>query len=67
MTHADATINHDVQARDIEVMFLEGKLCQTNRQLVQALDRNDRLVDRLAEARDQVTALRARPGRAPAR
>jgi proteasome-associated ATPase len=58
MKHADATTNYDVQARDIEVMFLEGKLGHANRQLVQALDRNDKLVDRLAEARDQITSLK---------
>jgi proteasome-associated ATPase len=58
MKHADATTNYDVQPRDLEVMFLEGKLCHANRQLVQALDRNDKLVDRLAEARDQITSLK---------
>jgi hypothetical protein len=32
-------------------MFLEGKLTQANRQLVQALDRNDTLAAGLAEGR----------------
>src|SRR5437899_176986 len=58
MKHVDATMNYDVQAQDLQVMFLEDKLCKANRQLVQALDRNDKLVDRLAEARDQITSLK---------
>ena len=58
MKHVDATTNYDDQARNLEVMLLEGKLGQASRQLVQALDRNERLVNRLAEARDQITSLK---------
>jgi proteasome-associated ATPase len=58
MKHVDATTHCDDQAPDLEVMFLEGKLGQANRQLVQALDRNEKLVNRLAEARDQITSLK---------
>jgi len=31
MKHVDATANRDVQLQDLEVIFLEGKLCQANR------------------------------------
>ena len=58
MKHVDATTNYDDQARNLEVMLLEGKLGQASRQLVQALDRNEKLVNRLAEARDQITSLK---------
>src|SRR5882724_2179635 len=58
MKHVDATTDYDDQARNLEVTFLEVKLGQANRQLVQALDRNERLVNRLAEARDQITSLK---------
>src|SRR5262245_9291412 len=58
MKHADGTINGDGHIRGLEVMFLESKLGQANRQLVQALERNEKLVDSLAEARDQIASLR---------
>src|SRR5882724_10468921 len=58
MKHVDATTDYDDQARNLEVTFLEVKLGQANRQLVQALDRNEKLVNRLAEARDQITSLK---------
>jgi proteasome-associated ATPase len=58
MNHVDSTTTYDVQRRNLEVMFLEGKLSHANRQLGQALDRNDQLVDRLAQAREQITALK---------
>jgi hypothetical protein len=58
MERVEVSTNYEDHARDLEVMFLEGKLGQVNRQLAQALDRNDKLVIRLAEARDQVTSLK---------
>jgi hypothetical protein len=51
MTRVDTAAHADVQLRDLEVMFLKGKLTQANRQLVQAFDRNDTLAAGLAERR----------------
>jgi len=56
MKHFDGAV--DVQAEDLEVMFLEGKLREANRQLVQAFDQNEKLVNALYEAREQITALK---------
>ena len=56
MKHFDGAV--DVQAEDLKVMFLEGKLREANRQLVQAFDQNEKLVNALYEAREQITALK---------
>jgi proteasome-associated ATPase len=56
MKHFDGAV--DVQAEDLEVMFLEGKLREANRQLVQAFNQNEKLVNALYEAREQITALK---------
>src|SRR2546422_11765256 len=41
-----------------EFMVLENKLREANRQLVQAFNQNEKLVNALYEARDQITALK---------
>src|SRR5947207_2714723 len=45
---------HDLQER----MVLENKLREANRQLVQAFNQNEKLVNALYEAREQITALK---------
>jgi proteasome-associated ATPase len=55
MKHFDGTT--DVQAEDLEVMFLEGKLREANGQLAEAFNQNEKLVNRLFEARDQIASL----------
>jgi len=54
MKHFDGTT--DVQ-EDLEVMFLEGKLREANGQLAEAFNQNEKLVNRLSEARDQIASL----------
>src|SRR2546429_245013 len=49
---------HDLQER----MVLADKLQEANRQLVQALNQNEKLVNALYEAREQITALEDRVG-----
>ena len=39
-------------------MILENKLREANRQLVQAFNQNEKLVNALYEAREQITALK---------
>ena len=41
-------------------MVLENKLREANRQLVQAFNQNEKLVNALYEAREQITSLRRR-------
>src|SRR5262245_49585890 len=41
-----------------ELMGLENKLREANRQLVQAFNQNEKLVNALYESREQITALR---------
>jgi proteasome-associated ATPase len=41
-----------------EVLVLENKLRETNRQLVQAFNQNEKLVNALYEAREQISSLR---------
>jgi proteasome-associated ATPase len=41
-----------------EFMVLEGKLREANRQLVQAFNQNEKLVNALYEAREQITSLK---------
>ncbi len=55
MKHFDGAT--DVQAEDLEVMFLEGKLREANGQLAEAFNQNEKLVNRLFEARDQIASL----------
>jgi proteasome-associated ATPase len=55
MKHFDGTT--DVRAEDLEVMFLEGKLREANGQLAEAFNQNEKLVNRLFEARDQIASL----------
>ncbi len=55
MKHFDGTT--DVQ-EDLEVMFLEGKLREANGQLAEAFNQNEKLVNRLSEAREQITSLK---------
>ena len=54
MKHFDGTT--DVQ-EDLEVMFVEGKLREANGQLAEAFNQNEKLVNRLSEARDQIASL----------
>jgi proteasome-associated ATPase len=58
MNHGDTMIGGDVELRDIDIMFLEGKLHAADRRLAQALDRNETLANSLTEARDQIASLR---------
>jgi proteasome-associated ATPase len=58
MTHAEAAINRDADLQRPEIMFLEGKLHAANHRLAQTLDRNEVLVKRLTEAREQIASLR---------
>src|SRR5258706_3299287 len=55
MKHFDGTT--DVQ-EDLEVMFVEGKLREANDQLAEAFNQNEKLVNRLSEAREQITSLK---------
>src|SRR6266404_7007886 len=55
MKHFDGTT--DVQ-EDLEVMFLEGKLREANGQLAEAFNQNEKLVNTLYEAREQITSLK---------
>ncbi len=56
MKHVDRTV--DIQVEDLEVMFLEGKLREANGQLAEAFNQNERLVNRLSEAREQIASLK---------
>src|SRR5467141_2029951 len=56
MKHVDRTV--DIQVEDLEVMFLEGKLREANGQLAEAFNQNEKLVNRLYEAREQITSLK---------
>src|SRR5712671_392776 len=56
MKHVDRTV--DIQVEDLEVMFLEGKLREANGQLAEAFNQNEKLVNRLSEAREQITSLK---------
>src|SRR6267142_2049987 len=55
MKHFDGTT--DVQ-EDLEVMFVEGKLREANGQLAEAFNQNEKLVNALYEAREQITSLK---------
>src|SRR6266851_7309065 len=55
MKHVDRTV--DIQVEDLEVMFLEGKLLEANGQLAEVFNQNEKLVNRLSEARDQIASL----------
>ena len=56
MKQVDRTV--DIQVEDLEVMFLEGKLREANGQLAEAFNQNEKLVNRLSEAREQITSLK---------
>ena len=56
MKQVDRTL--DIQVEDPEVMFLEGKLREANGQLAEAFNQNEKLVNRLSEAREQITSLK---------
>src|SRR5712671_5418102 len=56
MKHVDRTV--DIQVEDLEVMFLEGKLREANGQLAEAFNQNEKLVNTLAEAREQIASLK---------
>src|SRR5207245_1104747 len=56
MKHVDRTV--DMEVEDLEVMFLEGKLREANGQLAEAFNQNERLVNRLSEAREQIASLK---------
>ena len=56
MKHVDRTV--DIQVEDLEVMFLEGKLHEANGQLAEAFNQNEKLVNRLSEAREQIASLK---------
>src|SRR6266478_8036352 len=56
MKHVDRTV--DIQVEDLEVMFPEGKLREANGQLAEAFNQNERLVNRLSEAREQIASLK---------
>jgi len=56
MKHVDRTV--DIQVEDLEVMFLEGKLREANGQLAEAFNQNEKLVNRLSEARKQIASLK---------
>jgi len=56
MKHVDRTV--DIQVEDLEVMFLEGKLREANGQLAEAFDQNEKLANRLSEARKQIASLK---------
>src|SRR5713101_3348457 len=56
MEHVDRTV--DIQVEDLEVMFLEGKLREANGQLAEAFNQNEKLVNTLYEAREQITSLK---------
>jgi proteasome-associated ATPase len=56
MKHVDRTV--DIQVEDLEVMFLEGKLREANGQLAEAFNQNEKLVNRLSEAREQIVSLK---------
>src|SRR5882672_11932779 len=53
MKHFDGTT--DVQ-EDLEVMFVERKMREANGQLAEAFNQNEKLVNRLSEARDQIAS-----------
>jgi chromosome segregation ATPase len=56
MKHVDRTV--DIQVGDLEVMLLEGKLREANGQLAEAFDQNEKLANRLSEARKQIASLK---------
>jgi proteasome-associated ATPase len=56
MKQVDRTV--DIRVEDLEVMFLEGKLREANGQLAEAFNQNEKLVNRLSEAREQITSLK---------
>jgi len=49
MKHAGRSASSDVEVQDLEVMLLEGKLREANRQLVQAFNQDEKLVSRLSK------------------
>src|SRR5882724_5356712 len=58
MKTVERIAEYDIQVRDLELLMLEGKLHDASRQLAQAFDRNDKLVDALDEARQRVARLK---------
>ncbi len=59
MRHANGSAySTDVEVQDLEVMLLEGKLREANRELVQAFDQNEKLVGKLSEAREHIASLK---------
>jgi proteasome-associated ATPase len=56
MKQVDRTM--DVQVEDLEVVFLEGKPRDANYRLAEVFHQNEKLVNRLAEARDQIASLK---------
>ncbi len=59
MRHANGSAySTDVEVQDLEVMLLEGKLREANRELVQAFDQNEKLAGKLSEAREHIASLK---------
>jgi proteasome-associated ATPase len=58
MKQVDQIADRDVPAQDLDAMFLEGKLREANRQLLQAFKHNEKLANALADACDQVLSLK---------
>ena len=56
MKWRSATLDPDLDGNDSP--DLEDKLREANRQLVQAFNQNEKLVNALYEAREQITALK---------
>jgi len=58
MRRVDRIGEYDVRVRDLELLMREGELPDASRQLRQAFDRNEKLVNALAEARERVARLK---------
>ena len=58
METLDRISERDIQVRDLEVMILEDKLRDASRELVRAFNQNEKLVDALHEAREQMAGLK---------
>ena len=58
MKQVDRIADGDAHEQDLDAMILEGKLRDTNHQLLQAFNHNDKLAHALSDACDQILSLR---------
>ena len=58
MKQVDRIADCDLHVQDLDAMILEGKLRDANRQLLHAVNHNEKLADALSDACDQVLSLK---------